>query len=411
MNIKALKLAGVSFLLLLFKYIINLPNLVNLNFINNNRVVFFIANYQDLGFIPRALFGSIIHLFTDYISVNNIKLFYLILYFILFIIYFIVSYKLLIVNKDSLFVKIIISFFFIYPFTLLYFSSGWGSFDLVFILLCVFSIFSIIKCNIYVATIVTFFISFIIVLEHTLMLFCIIPCIFLVYAYRLINEKVDKNKIIAILISYISLMLITFIICTFFSSLKISSYKELNNYLNSHTNYKFDEFTTRLMYYFTLGEHREYDLYTISKHDVWDYIIYTHLFRAPLYIFFIRLWIMMIKNTDSVLKKILYSLVILELFSFVPGIIFASDHKRYADFSVLGQVLFLISIFFIGEENDKKNIEEFTKNVFNKYKVFIMFYACVSMILFDVNDWYNVSLAHLSNGVSGVFYSISKLIS
>ena len=405
-NLNAFKFAIGGFLCILLKHLMLMPNLSKYTFVNNNKAIYFIANFQDLGFIPRALFGSFIRIFTDFVSIKSMKIFYLVLYLILFIVYFIIQYKLMKKNPNSIFPKCLLGFVVIFPFSLLYSNIGWGSFDLVFFLVTFLCGHIVIYSDIKTSTILVSLLSILLIVQHTLTLFAVIPYIFLMFAYRLVNENITNKKMYTILISYMAIVSIAFIICQFFPGFKITNATDMNNYLNSRTDYEFDKITTDVMYYYPLIKHMKFDWFTIERVNAWWLIIITHIYKIPIFIFFIKLWVMMYKNSIDNKNKLFYIFCIISLFTFIPCIILASDHKRFVDFSIIGQLMILTSIYLSNFDNNIKQIEEYFVNVYNKYKTFIIFYSAISITLINVNEWYNGTLGTIFTNIANIFNMI-----
>ena len=299
----------------------------------------YLVSYE-FGFGPRMFIGSVVDIFTDYVSNYFIWSFIIICTLLLLLL---VSYYLekVIENTENLLKYAVVFLVIVYllsPASILYLSiyNDFGRFDLYLLLLTLIALlFAKHKCTALCIPVV----CFICMAIHQIYLCTFAPLIVLILLYEVYQNKFSKYWLCILIVTVLTLCS-SFIYFQFFAELNVSSVNELIMYIAPSTNLGIDSGSLDAAYFRTTETH------FLSSFPTFETVIRkglrTLLFLSPLFVLFLAIWIKTIRQTPNKREKIFYLICMLSPLAAFPAFIIAIDWGRW----LAGLIIVQFAIIF-----------------------------------------------------------------
>ena len=399
---KNLSFSILCFIILIIKFVANFDFQPDYPYVNG--IVPYVLSYKYSGFGTRMLLGSIISLFTNYISIQQIYFISFIMHIAFFVIFSVILYftlnKTIHDNQSKL--HCIVLLLILFP----YCAMMGGRFilftDEIMLLFALISLIIIYNVSFKYMFIVIFSIAFGLLI-HTTFVFMFLPLIIICLLYKLmIISSINCKQVILYIALFVTIVISIFIYLFFFSKNHINI-EELVNVIETHTDYGNHQ---GVLDFFNF----EYNMSLIERFNSSTLVIYSNpniliqlvltiILDLIVYMNFVKVYYCAYKIANNYHRKVIYLLSILVYFSFLPLII-GCDIKRWLDAAMISQ--FLLLIFYI-INNDECITKAISNCILNSNKYYYYFV----LVLFAI---FNIDNNLFFNGLIGKFCSMAKLI-
>ena len=326
-----------------------------------NQTMPYVLSYQKIGFAARVFVGTIINIFTDYLTLIGVYKISIAIHILIYLLYAVILYSVL--NKLEKFpdarntVLYLAAFAVLFPFSTI-FGGGRPMFtDEILIAFSVLSIFLIYKLPIkfiYVS-IVPIILA---ILTHYITIFYIYPAVFICLYIRLVNDnKYDSRKLIHTMVIYNVILLMIFAYIFFFAIKNSIEYEDLRRIYNSSLDvgekqggylisvYEYEHADIRTKFRMsTIGQMRNPKTLILS--------VITIAFSYYILILFAKNYISLFFASKDTRFKILYAISFLSIFAIGPLFI-GCDFPRWLQGAITVQIIILI-YYLVTYCNDEK---------------------------------------------------------
>ncbi len=355
--------------------------------INGQPASLWINNYQDMGFMRRALFGSLIRIFDVWLPEEEIKYLAIFLFLIVFItiLYFLYHEIKASSNDDISFLACV---YVCSPFFVLYYFNNWliplMDYALLGILiLCLI----VLKQKKYLLVLIF---SIVGMLIHEMFIFFIYPALFSILFYFYASYK---NKI-ALFYSLIIFLLSVLLLVAFqVNTIPFNDFNDLLSYLKTRTNLDVNYWYS--VYYFTskyTANHTDY--IDIIKLNLPTKSIISYIVLSPVLYIYYKILLLSFKSELKRNKRIFISYI---LFSLLPataflGYLTASDYGRWLVMS-LSMSFFMLLFLCSRERSFIIGFAKSSKYLSSKFGRNWYLYICLYLIIIGFGTTASLNLS------------------
>ena len=338
----------------------------------------YILSYKYNGFSTRMFIGSIISIFTTYISTKTIVLICLVFHFIFYVFIAVLVYIILKKDTNFLIYKIVLLCI-VFPFSTLLGGEHYYFTDEFLLFMMIISLISVNSKNKFTITFIPILIG---LLAHTVFIFSYYPTIFICHIYKILNHDITTNnriKRIIYLVFELLIILMAFMFLFFISSKNINV-DNLKNTIFIHSNFKSDYIDEFLNFEYNMSLYEKFNNSTgvfINSFGNVLRVIITYFLDLCYLLPFLYIYKQSYKNDTNKYKKYIYILSLISIFSIIPLFI-GLDFKRWIDYAISSQIVLMLFYLF----NEEKIVSLECKNVFNK-NIYIFCCALVIISIFN----------------------------
>lgn len=311
--------------------------------------IFYLFTY-DLGFIHRALIGSTIALFTDYLTEETLKL---VISFSTIMLLALVSLMLgRVISKSDPNLKptVILFVFFLLtaPFShTLYVERHLGRLDIYWLL---FTLLGLACMNRPVIRWVLPLLCFAAIATHHGFLFTYMPAIAIPLLYEVYRNKYSKRSILLFATSCFVLIIFSLYFQFFLPKMNFYNADSLGIYLSGSTNMKI-AFDAIYADYFASQDYLKNLIWPMAKGYALPVMLTFIALSLPLIIIFSVFWRLSIRNAENNFLKFVFVLCALSPLSFIPAAVFGADWERWWAAVINCQFIFIFYFIASSEKS------------------------------------------------------------
>ena len=358
---------------LVIRYIINIGNTAKAIDLDSWITTPWIINYND-GFVSKALPGTIISLFTDYISKNTLNVIFHIIFITACIILCFAMKKMIDIaedrktgNADDLIygVNFLMLAYAVGPLSLATYLRQWGRFDVILIGCFLISILILLRTDKPGLTYLVTGFSVIAILSHQIYIFVLYPAVFCIFLY-LVFIRNEKRYVKPFLINLFVPAAFGFYV-QFIGNIKMPLQRYLS-ILETRTDTPILSTMVDGEYYLS-GTDNVYTFGTLDIHHFNDglSLVMFVVLMVPIVSFLWRLWSATINHTAGtgihiwkirISEKLVYALIALIPF-IAPVFMFftISDYGRVMTMFACGETMMAVTLSLIDKEHFEKSMQ------------------------------------------------------
>lgn len=378
-------------------FLLTFPNLYTLG---KSNALYYILPYKDFGFQSRLVVGSVVRLFTDYMTEQSIFILMVVitLLFILAVSFIVGRIIKLAVRRDDIGAEMLVVFFIACPVSVQYLftSNNIGRLDLYLILITALILYCVphrkAKWAVPALCSVAMLVSF-----NFIFLYMPVIAVIMIREYMVV--RLSKSGFILFSVSCLVVVVLFFFFKIFPPAPAFASLAELKAYLAGITDVRGEEFIVYYDICRPLG-----DVYTKGTETTfswfWELLITYGLFSlvaaGPSVAFFVSFWLTALKNIKPKKNRLFFLLCFLAPVGSLPMFL-AIDWDRWIPTLFISQMMLVFYLVAVGDAGTNDTLRRF-RDFFSRHSLFAL--LCViylsSSIFFDRYTIYKpVMLKHI----------------